>query len=900
MPSAATSALKGPPGLGDSRAGHIAIRGASTHNLAAVNVDIPRNQLVVVTGVSGSGKSSLAFDTLHAEGQRRYLDTLSPAARLYIDQLPRADIASISGLPPTLAIRQVGTPPRARTLLATLTEIHDYLRVLYARAGTPQCPTCHTPVTQQSTDSVVRQILSLPAGLKAMILAPLVRGKKGTHLELFGKIAKQGLVRARVDGEVIDISQPPPLKKTVAHSIEAVIDRIIVKPGIESRLIESVELAVKLSGGTCLVSHQEGDTWSDRLFSTRLVCPTCEQSLPPIEPRTFSFNSPYGACAACGGLGRLEQVEHEDSIESQLCAECGGGRLSAVGRAVLFQGVSLPAFLAGTVTTAANQISAWRRETLAELDPARREVTARILPDIENRLRFLEQVGLGYVELERPARTLSGGELQRARVAQALGAGLVGVCYVLDEPTVGLHARDTRRLLDSLLDLRDRGTSLVLVEHDLDVVASADYVIDLGPGAGKEGGRIIGTGTPAELRTQPDSLTGSALQRRSHFPELAAPATFNTDSVRIENATARNLKRLSVDIPLGGLVALTGVSGSGKSTVVMETLVPALKAELSRREQAALAAEWERRGKGRTRNPDTTPVSGPSSPAVAAPGKVTGGESLSRVVVVDQTPLGRTGRSNPATAAGLWGEIRRFFARTPAAKLRGFTSRRFSLQAAGGRCERCRGHGVTRVKLDFLPDLQVTCPACRGKRFNAATLEAKFRGLSIADVLDLRIDAACDLFENFPRLRASLESLVAIGLGYLTLGQPANTLSGGEAQRLKLGRELLAGQAEFLLDSGRDPNGKRTLFVLDEPTSGLHVADIDRLLRLFRRLIGEGHSVLVIEHHLDVIAASDWMIDLGPEGGAQGGEVVAQGTPASVRAKGVGHTAIALRALAAT
>jgi excinuclease ABC subunit A len=787
--------------------------------------------------------------------------------------------------------------------------------VLYSRLGVPRCPACGVAVSQQSTESIVRQILSLEPGLKAMILAPLVRGKKGSHVDLFARIARQGLVRARVNGELIDISQPPALKKTQTHTIEAVIDRIIVKPGIEARLQESVEAAVKLSGGLCLVTSQDGSGWRDHLFNTTLVCPDCEISLPPVEPRTFSFNSPYGACPDCDGMGSLTREsappkspknsgdndnpgDSTNLNESGVCPTCDGDRLGPIGRGVLFRNLSLPSFLRKTVAEAAACIESWTNDTSIVSDPLRREIESRILPEIATRLRFLDEVGLGYVELHRPATTLSGGELQRARLAQALGAGLVGVCYVLDEPTSGLHPRDTDRLLTALLALRDRRTSLIVVEHDLDVIAAADHVVDLGPGAGGEGGRIVGCGTPAQLQTQPASLTGQALkQMTGRVIPLADGSGFApTDTLRIESATQRNLQNVTVDVPLGGLVAVTGVSGSGKSSLVMETLVPLLRDELARRESARWAELRQKSSRpSRTARPDPkSPAVGgaPPSPRQIMPpaGVLRGGESLTRCIVADQSSLGRSARSNPATATGLWNDIRRFFARTQAARLRGFTATRFSLTVAGGRCEACRGRGETRVKLEFLPDLFVTCAACRGKRFNAATLEARFKGLSIADVLDLRIDAAVELFAGFDRLRSGLDLLAEIGLGYLTLGQSAATLSGGEAQRLKLARELLA--------SRTDPVGEtsgRTLFVLDEPTSGLHVADILRLLSLLRRLIAAGHSVVVIEHSLEVISASDWIIDLGPEGGRGGGHVVDLGSVGDLVCKGQGHTAEALR-----
>jgi excinuclease ABC subunit A len=886
----------------------VRVRGARTHNLRGLDVDLPRNRLVVVTGVSGSGKSSLAFDTLHAEGRRRYLETLSPNVRARLDQWPRPDVDQLTGLPPTLAIGQSTGAPRPRSLLATVTELHDFLRLWYARAGVLHCPTCQLPVARQSPAEIVARVMSLEAGRKVMLLAPLVRQRKGTHADVFEKIARLGLIRARVDGELIDVAQSPALAKTKPHSIEAVIDRVVVKEGLETRLRESVELAIRIADGNCLVAHQTDDGWAERLYSTKLACLDCGTSFPPVEPRTFSFHSPYGACSECDGMGTVGEAEI--GTDAVPCPACHGSRLGSTGRHVRWRERSLPDLLSLTVSAArtwfdAIDLSDPNQPSATDLaGPVLQEVSRRLFPEIVRRLRFMDEVGLGYLQLDRSAGTLSGGELQRARLAQALGGGPAGACYVLDEPTCGLHPRDTRRLLDTLFALRDRGNSLIIVEHDLDVVRAADHVVDLGPGAGREGGLLIGQGTPAQLMQQPASLTGQALSdettvcvgeiRGIGFQPVIAPPesqetrqagslSYRNDSaLRLTGASLRNLGNVSVDIPLGQLVCVTGVSGSGKSTLVMGSLVPLVRRALDDRDRAARDAAFAARparGKKSVR-----PASEPS-PLPAALGRLETGMLPGRLVVVDQLALATSGRGNPATAAGLWDDIRRFFARTKEARLRGFTARRFSWNAPGGRCETCRGHGQRPLRMGFLPDVWVDCPDCRGQRFNAATLQPRFRGKTIADILDLRIDEAAAFFENFALLRDKLKVLADIGLGYLTLGQPATSLSGGEAQRLKLGRELLA-----------PPEGSPSaLFVLDEPTRGLHVADVERLLEVLRRLIARGHSVLVIEHHPRLIVGSDYVIDLGPEGGAEGGRIVACGSPDVIAASTASLTGAALR-----
>lgn len=824
-----------------------------------LDVDIPRDQLVVITGVSGSGKSSLAFDTLYAEGQWRYLDCLSARTRQFLEVIPRPPVDVLEGLPPTMCIEQRAGSVSSRSTVATLTEIHDYLRVLYARAGLPHCPQCGVAIVQQSPQAIVDQILAFEAGLKVMLLAPLVRGRKGTHTDVLARIMREGFVRARVDGEVLDLSEPPQLAKTKSHDIEAVIDRVVVKPGLRDRLDESVALALKVGQGACIVSQQIATGWSDHLYSSRFVCPQCGTSFPEIEPRSFSFNSPYGACQQCQGLGFVMVA---GSV--QTCAECEGTRLQPIGRRVVFHNLTLPAFTALTVSEAKIRLDAWQSSIQA--DPATLATTQliaqRLLVEIASRVRYLDRVGLGYLSLDRAATTLSGGEFQRTRLAGCLGSGLLGVCYVLDEPTIGLHARDTQRLLGTLRELRDQGSSVLVVEHDLDVIRHSDYVLDLGPGAGAAGGRLLAAGSPTAIEAVPQSITGGYLAGRLQIaaPDSTAEAlptrhTSTRPSLRLESVCIHNLAAVTVEIPLRALICVTGVSGSGKSSLVMESLVPLLKDRLLR-----------------------TNLAPPAS------GRLQGGEEFARLVEVDQRPLGRTGRSNPATYSGIWDEIRKIFGRTREARARGFKASRFSFNASTGRCPACHGHGQYRSSQNILGDLPLVCPVCQGKRFNPATLEIKYRGLSAADVLEMRIQEAAEFFANLAAVARPLATFVDVGLGHLTLGQPATTLSGGESQRVKLATEL-AGDHQ-----------SPTLFVLDEPTTGLHPHDISRLLQILFRLVAEGHTVIMIEHQLDVIRAADWVIDIGPEGGAGGGRIVAQGPPATIEPQAaVSHTGAALQ-----
>lgn len=836
----------------------IRVRGARVHNLRNIDVDIPRNKLVVITGVSGSGKSSLAFDTIFAEGQRRYLECLSARTRQFLNQLERPDVDVITGLPPTIAVEQRVGSAGIRSTLSTVTEIHDYLRILFARAGQAHCPDCGVPVSQQSVDTIVERILGLEDRSKVMLLAPLVLSRKGTHRDVFERICKAGFVRARVDGEIIDAGSPPDLARSEAHTIEAVVDRIVVKSGIEERLRESVELALKHGEGACLVSRLEGDIWLDRLFSSRFCCPECGTSFPPLEPRTFSFNSPYGACEKCRGLGRLIPSElrvgssrlRNEFTKQPLCEDCTGARLAPIGRAVKFGGMTLHELCAMQVSDAAGfvgELCIRMKSESEHMDPAQVEAAKSALPEIDSRLGYLNQVGLDYLTLDRPAVTLSGGEFQRARLSGALGSGLTGVCYVLDEPTIGLHSRDTRRLIDVMTELRDRGNSIVVVEHDSDVMTAADWLIDLGPGAGREGGLVTDSATPDQLDAN-ISLTGRYLQNPDAFskpteeqPDAAVDQSQipkQSERIRIDGASLHNLQDVTAEFPLNSLVVVTGVSGSGKSSLITQTLVPALR--------HAIANRWTSRSAEETSDESKSDWSSIGLELTS----LSGYENVDRIVVVDQSPIGRNGRSCPATQSGLWDEIRKLLAKTRDSRLRGFKARRFSFNAKDGRCAGCGGTGSKKVEMSFLPDVYIGCPDCRGARFNPQTLGIRFREKNAADILSMRVDEAAEFFSAIPRVKAVLDVMCDVGLGYLQLGQSALTLSGGEAQRVKLASELSKGTEE------------RMLYILDEPTTGLHAADVARLIDLLKRLIQRGHSVLVVEHNSDVVRAADAIIEL--------------------------------------
>jgi excinuclease ABC subunit A len=906
----------------------IVIRGARQHNLKNISLEIPRNTLTVVTGLSGSGKSSLAFDTLYAEGQRRYVESLSAYARQFLDQMERPEVDSIEGLSPSIAIEQKTTTRSPRSTVGTITEIYDYLRVIYSAIGTPHCPNCGKPITRQSTEQIVQSILALKPDDRVMVLAPVVRGRKGEYKKEMEKYAKQGYVRARVDGELLNLDEPPSLDRRKNHTIEIVVDRILLKGGIAGRLEQSIETALKLTGGLVTIAVVGGD---EHVYSEKLACADCGISVPQLEPRSFSFNSPYGACAECHGLGSKYDFDpakiivdwtkplfegglgpgsssshlqrtmkiaaaaygfdldvpfeslpkkaqnlilygnpenggpskelnfqgvlaHLESnlgesrsdgyrewltqyMSPSLCVACHGRRLRPESLAVKIAGLSIADFTALPLAEARAAVDKIR----GQLNLRQRKIAGRPLSEVAERLDFLLAVGLGYLTLDRSAATLSGGEAQRIRLATQIGSRLRGVLYVLDEPSIGLHARDNGRLISTLEALRDLGNTVLVVEHDEETIRRADYVVDLGPGAGKAGGQLIAAGPPEEIAANPASLTGQYLSGKAQISVPPSRRSVNGKALSILGAGGNNLKNIDVAIPLGLLTVVTGVSGSGKSTLVNDILYRALSAKLYRsREQPA-----EHRA-------------------------LMGVEHIDKVVQIDQAPIGRTPRSNPATYTGVFASIRELYAMLPESRERGYKPGRFSFNVKGGRCEACQGDGQRRIEMNFLPDVYVTCEVCRGKRYNAETLAVRYKGLSISDLLDLPIEEALKALENIPAIQQKLQTLVDVGLGYVQLGQSATTLSGGEAQRTKLAREL-----------SRRQTG-RTLYILDEPTTGLHFDDVKKLLDVLNRLVSLGNTVLIIEHNLDVIKQADWIIDLGPEGGEAGGRIVAQGTPEQV------------------
>ncbi len=960
-----------PPPAVVSSGDMIRIRGARTHNLRNVDLDVPQWRLVVMTGLSGSGKSSLAFDTLLAEGQRQYIESLSTYARQFFDQMERPDVDAIEGLQPTIAIDQRATTSNPRSTVATITEIYDFLRVLMARVGEVACPKCGTAIAQQTPAEIQQAILALPEQSKVMILAPMVRGRKGRHAEVLEQIRKEGFVRVRLDGLTHELEDAPELKAQQRHDIDAVVDRVIIRPGIENRLAESVRLALKHGEGALriailtpeaktqangvgsllpLEAQQRSEVpsgkrlptpstsengWQERVYSTRYACPDCKTNLTEIEPRTFSFNSPYGACPACEGLatregfvvelvvpddslslsqgavapwrgaaadartkqhalldgflahakvdwdmpleawppkareqllngangkfpGLLVHLEmdyaaaNRDSVISKLaefrgpvpCGQCGGSRLRPEARAVRLDGLAIHEIAALPI----EQALTFFRGLM--FPPTMQPVGEPLTAEIVRRLDFLDQVGVEYLTLDRSADSLSGGEMQRVRLATGIGSGLVGVLYILDEPSIGLHPRDNARLIESLRRLQRQGNTVLVVEHDESVMRAADWLIDVGPGAGERGGTIVAEGTPEEVAANADSITGGYLSGRLRIePPAQRRRVAKTRMLELEGATLHNLQNVDAHVPLGLFTCVTGVSGSGKSSLIIDTLGAALARKLNG--------------------------------AATRPGPyraLRGVAKLERLIHVDQSPIGRTPRSNPATFTGAWDEIRRVFAGTKYAKQHGYKLGRFSFNTKGGRCEHCRGQGVERIEMRFLPDLFVTCPACHGKQFNRQTLAVRYRDKSIADVLAMPIDEAVGFFENHPSIHRMLTSLAEVGLGYLTLGQRSTTLSGGEAQRIKLAAEL-----------GRPSTGPK-LYILDEPTTGLHTDDIGRLLKVLQQLVELGHSMLVIEHHLEVIKTADWVIDMGPEGGAGGGQIVVAGTPEEVAACETSHT----------
>ncbi len=813
----------------------IRIRGARVHNLRGVDVDIPRDAITVITGVSGSGKSSLAFDTLFAEGQRQYIDSLSAYARQFLDQIPRPDVESIEGLAPTLAIDQKPGSTNARSTVATVTEIYDYLRLLYARIGIPHCSECGASISQQSAEAIRDSLAALPEGTRLMLLAPLVRGRRGAHREVLESIRVAGLLRARVDGQTYLLEDVPPLAPRKNHTIEAVVDRLVIREGIGPRLSESLALALRLTGGLISTLTQHEDAWLEAIFNTAMACGECGASFAEIEPRTFSFNSPYGACPECDGIGYIGQQTNRET-----CPKCGGGRLRAEALSVTIGGTPIHSLTAMPI----EQTAGWLNKIRQDLSELHSAVAEPICREVTRRLEFLNRVGVGYLSLDRPADTLSGGELQRVRLATSIGSGLVGVCYVLDEPSIGLHPADHDRLIGCLRELQQLGNTVVIVEHDEATMLAADYLIDIGPGAGNDGGKIIAEGTPSAVAKNKQSLTGQYLsgKRRCAVTDSRREIR-NGKWLTISEVTTHNLQRVTARFPLGRLIGVSGVSGSGKSSLINDTLYPALAKKL-----------------------------GLGSPIAGQFARLSGSQHIDKIIPIDQAPIGRSPRSCPATYSGVLDEIRKVFAATREAKTRGFTAARFSFNSTAGRCELCKGHGMERIEMNFLSDLFVTCTRCGGRRFNRQTLQVRFKNASIADVLEMTVDEAAKFFTNVPKIERLLGSLQAVGLGYVHLGQSSTTLSGGEAQRIKLATEL-----------SRSATG-RTLYLLDEPTTGLHFADVERLLAVLQKLVDAGNTVLVIEHNLDLIAACDWLIELGPEGGVRGGQIIAEGTPGQLAA----------------
>ena len=913
---------------------NISVRGARQHNLKNISVDIPRNTLTVITGLSGSGKSSLAFDTIYAEGQRRYVETLSAYARQFLDQMERPDVDAIDGLSPSISIEQKTTSRSPRSTVGTITEIYDYLRLLYSSIGIPHCPQCGREITRQSADQIVSRVLELKPEDRVMLLAPIVRGRKGEFKKELEKLAQHGFTRARIDGELRSTEEDVKLDKRKNHTIEVVVDRLLVKPGIEKRLQNSVEIAMKLGGGLVVVAIVGGE---EHMYSSRMACPECGINVPQLEPRSFSFNSVYGACPECNGLGSkydfdpakvivdwskplfdgglgpgsgsaylqsmvkrvaekrglsistpFEQFPadiqnlllygengtgfkgilsfHKQSLDEATsdtyrdwlmnymsatkCPKCEGRRLRAESLGVKVNGMSIADFTALPVSRALEAVNAIR------LNDREERIAGRVVREIGERIGFLNHVGLGYISLDRSAATLSGGEGQRIRLATQIGSKLRGVLYVLDEPSIGLHARDNERLLQSLESLRDLGNTVLVVEHDEETIRRADYVIDLGPGAGRHGGELVAAGTPHEIEKVERSLTGQYIGKKRRIGIRHERRQPNGHAVAVLGARENNLKHVDVSFPLGVMTVVTGVSGSGKSTLVNDILYNVLARQLykSRQEPGAHKA-------------------------------VSGVENVDKVIRIDQSPIGRTPRSNPATYTGVFTQIRELYAMLPESRERGYKAGRFSFNVPGGRCEACQGEGERRIEMNFLPDVYVLCEVCGGKRYNHETLAVKYKGNSIADLLDMPISDALTVLENIPQARQKLQTLVDVGLGYIHLGQSSVTLSGGEAQRIKLARELSKRQTG------------RTLYILDEPTTGLHFEDVNRLLDVLHRLTDLGNTIIIIEHNLDVIRNADWIVDLGPEGGEDGGRIVAQGTPEQVAKCKKSYTGQALAAV---
>ncbi|MCX8160650.1 MAG: excinuclease ABC subunit UvrA [Candidatus Saccharicenans sp.] len=824
----------------------IRVRKAAQHNLKKIDVDLPRNRLVIITGPSGSGKSSLAFDTLFAEGQRRYIECLSAYARQFIEQLEKPEVESIEGLSPAISVDQKTISFNPRSTVGTITEIYDLLRLLYARLGTIYCPDCRVPVVARSQEQILDLIGSRFSGQNIMILAPVVRGRKGEYQQLLERFRKKGFLKARVDGWMRDLEEKIRLDKNRKHNIEILVDELKLETRNERRFQEAVEKSLEMSEGGVLVLEVSGQ---ESYFSRKLACPSCGRSFQPLEPRNFSFNSPYGACARCHGLGYLTALNEWGEVEltGDLCPECGGQRLKRESLWVKIDGLSIHELATFDVERLLKKI-----ESLSFPGQVQ-AVAEKILKEVKDRLLVMRELGLSYLDLNRPGSSLSGGEAQRIRLAAQVGSRLRGILYVLDEPTIGLHQRDNGQLIRLLRQLRDAGNSIVVVEHDEQTIRSADYLIDLGPGAGENGGRVVASGPLQKILDSSESLTAQYLRGEKSVP---VPTSRRTPSgwLTVRGAAEHNLKNIDVSFPLGVMTAVTGVSGSGKSSLVYDVLYKSLLKKLYRAKVQP--------GKHRT---------------------IEGLENIDKVISVDQKPIGRTPRSNPATYTGIFGQLRQLFSLTPEARRKGYRPGRFSFNVHGGRCEDCQGAGVKKVEMHFLPDVYVTCDRCHGRRYNKETLAVTYRGKNIADFLDMTVDEAFDLLRAHPSLKRKLELLKQVGLGYLRLGQPAPQLSGGEAQRIKLTREL----------SRRDTG--RTLYLLDEPTTGLHFDDVSKLLKVLERLVEMGNSVVIIEHNLEVIKYCDYIIDLGPEGGEAGGEVVATGRPEEVALVDNSHTGRYLR-----